>query len=378
MGTVFKKSYTKPLPPDSEIIVRNGQRLARWKDGKGKTRTAQITTGNAGRDRITLTASTFTAKFRDGDGFVIERPTGCKDETAARGVLAELERRSELVKANVITKAEGDAADHQVVPMSRHLEQYVSHLRAKGDSERHITDIRRLVERLMSDCSLVSLRDIHQDKIEGWLANHADEGMAARTRNSYLQAIRGMCGWCVQTDRFTRDPLVKLKKADENGDRRRKRRALTEEELCRLLDVARRRPLWEATTVRRGKNKGKPLAKVRQEVQKQLERLGWERALIYKTMLLTGLRKGELASLTIGQLHLDGPLPWISLNAADEKSREGSDIPLRDDLAQDLREWLALKTEDRHANGRGNDGLLRLYSSVASERPASTQRRPRF
>jgi hypothetical protein len=35
-----------------------------------------------------------------------------------------------------------------------------------------------------------------------------------------------------------------------------------------------------------------------------LERLGRERAMIYKTMVLTGLRKGELASLTIGALEL--------------------------------------------------------------------------
>ena len=39
-------------------------------------------------------------------------------------------------------------------------------------------------------------------------------------------------------------------------------------------------------------------------------------ALIYKTMVLTGLRRGELASLTVAQLRLDGPMPHIELDAA--------------------------------------------------------------
>ena len=106
----------------------------------------------------------------------------------------------------------------------------------------------------------------------------------------------------------------------------------------------------EALAVRRGKNKGKLLAKIRPEIQEQLKRLGRERALIYKTMVLTGLRKGELASLTVGQLHMNGDLPYVALNASDEKSREGNDIPLRHDLAQDLRDWLSSKAKEQNSD----------------------------
>jgi hypothetical protein len=38
MGDVFKKIVTRPLPPNAEIITRQGVRLARWRDAKGKTR----------------------------------------------------------------------------------------------------------------------------------------------------------------------------------------------------------------------------------------------------------------------------------------------------------------------------------------------------
>ena len=34
MGSVFKKTATKPLPAGAKIIVRKGERLAEWIDAK--------------------------------------------------------------------------------------------------------------------------------------------------------------------------------------------------------------------------------------------------------------------------------------------------------------------------------------------------------
>ncbi len=65
-----------------------------------------------------------------------------------------------------------------------------------------------------------------------------------------------------------------------------------------------------------------------------------ERALIYKTMVLTGLRRGELASLTVAQLRLDAPIPHVELDAEDEKNREGNSVVVRYDLVEDLKRWL--------------------------------------
>jgi hypothetical protein len=44
-----------------------------------------------------------------------------------------------------------------------------------------------------------------------------------------------------------------------------------------------------------------------------MESLGRERALIYKTLALAGLRKGELGSITVGQASLDGDPPHLVL-----------------------------------------------------------------
>ena len=93
MGNVFKKTVTRPLPPNAEIITRQGVRLARWRDGKGKTRTAPVTTGKDGADRIRDESGTYVARYRDGNGLVVEVSTGCRDKTAAQSVLADLERK---------------------------------------------------------------------------------------------------------------------------------------------------------------------------------------------------------------------------------------------------------------------------------------------
>ncbi len=190
--------------------------------------------------------------------------------------------------------------------------------------------------------------------------------MAARTRNSYAQALSSFCNWCVETGRLAVNPLAKITKADEAVDRRRHRRAMTETELMKLLDVARRRPLadYGRRTLPKpiDQRKGKrdtwmaeqltaetfdaAVARATQrlshnpELVDRLDRLGRERAMIYKTLVLTGLRRGELASITVAQVSLVGSMPYIVLHAADEKGRRGADVPLRPDLAADLRAWL--------------------------------------
>src|SRR3954447_21888890 len=117
MGSIFKKTVTRPLPPGAEIVVRQGVRLARGRDGKGKVRTAPLTTGRDGAERIRDESSTYFARHRDGNGVVVETPTGCRDETAARQVLADLERRAERIRAGLISPAEARTAEHLAKPI---------------------------------------------------------------------------------------------------------------------------------------------------------------------------------------------------------------------------------------------------------------------
>ncbi len=78
MGTVFRKSFTKPLPAGGEIITRKGQRLARWIDSKRRKRIAPVSAGvgSDGALRVTIASKTYTAKYRDGSG-VVREVAGC-------------------------------------------------------------------------------------------------------------------------------------------------------------------------------------------------------------------------------------------------------------------------------------------------------------
>src|SRR5262245_37803711 len=330
------------MPPGAEIFTRKGERFARWKC-KGKTRTAPLTVGQDGTDRILTESPYYVAKYRDGAGAVQTVATGCRDETAARQVLADLERRAELVRSGVMTAAEAAIGDHQAAPLAKHFAAFDEHHQAKGVTKIHREDTGRYLRRLAADCTFGTLADLRREALERWLAQRAAAGMSARTRNAYRNALVAFCNWCVQTSRLVSNPFHRVAKANEKADRRRQRRAMTEPELVKLLAVARERPLLEALTVRKGPRKGERYADVRPEVRERLDLLGRERALIYKTLVLTGLRKGELSSLTVAHLHLDDPVPFASLDAADEKNREGNGIALRDDLAADLRDWLADK-----------------------------------
>ena len=122
--------------------------------------------------------------------------------------------------------------------------------------------------------------------------------------------------------------------------------------------------------VQRGGAEGQAQANVSPATRENLLRIGRERALIYKTLVLTGLRKGELASITVGQVDLgggDARVPHIVLNARDEKNRRGSELPRRADLAADVRSWLA----DRlmHAQQAARNAEEPIPAALPSDEP---------
>ncbi len=357
MGSIFRKTFTKPVPPGAVIsTISDGSRVARWKPSKGRTKSAQVVVGKDGSDRISVETGPYYAKYRDHAGNIQVVPTGCKDETAARSVLADLERRTELIKARVMTPVQDAVSRHAGTPPDEHFDAYLAHLEATGTTPEHRKNKSLLLRRVAKECKLTLLCDLDRTRMENWLASQAKKGMGARTRNTYLGAYVSFCNWASEPEvgRLASNPFARMHQADEKADPRRKRRAMTEEELGRLLAVARERPLLDALTVRKGPRKGERYANVRPEVQERLQGLGRERALIYKTLVLSGLRKGELASLTVGQLHLDGEVCFAELEAADEKNREGNSVAIRADLANDLRDWLADKLRRLQAEARAN------------------------
>jgi len=371
MANIFRKTYTQPLPKHAEIIERRGRRMVMWFDRRGRRKYDEMTTGTRGEPKIIRESPTYFARYRDADGMERIESTGCKDEQAARQVLADLVKRVEHRKAGIITPEQDRQANHADRTIGRHVADYLEHLKAKTVrgrkvSAKHRKNVERHLSKVIGDCGFRLLGDITRTTMEKWMNQREADCMGARTRNMYRSAIVGFCNWCVETDRIAANPLVRLCKADEHADRRRTRRALTEDEIARLLKVARLRPVAELgrPSMRKppAKRKGRSTwykaeltfeildaayARGREVLADdpgrlaELDMLGRERELMYKTLVLTGLRKGELASLMIGQVYLDAQPPFAELLAKDEKAGRGAKIPLRADLVDDLRDYLA-------------------------------------
>ena len=391
MGTVFKPFVTRSLPDGAQLVTRAGKRVAVWTDAGGKKRQAPVTDGDP--PRIRARGGTYVAKFRDGDGTVRRVSTGCKSLDAARAVLADLEARAEKVRAGIVTPAEANVAEHADTPVAEHVDAYVAALarkRGKGArrsvAPRHVANVTYSLRLAVAECGFRRLRDLHRDAVERWvhrLLELPDDDVlddagnvlttgrpAARTINARLIALTAWGNWLVESGRIAANPFVRLRKLDEADDVRRQRRALTADEMRRLLTVARLRPLAEfgrqtvriidatrpaksratwkraeltADTVVADAERGR--TRLRPDVAARLEHDGRERELLYAVLLTTGLRRGELAALTVGDVLLDEPKPVIVLQGADAKNGQRATLPLRPDVADELRAWIDDKAE---------------------------------
>lgn len=191
MGMVFHKAWTTPVPRGAEIVEHNGKRIARWQLRNGQWRTAEVVDCRDGKLRVRGQSRFYMARFRDGRGQMVEVATRCRDLVAARAVLAQLERRAELVRAGVMSDAESTAADHVDVPLARHLDAYEKHLKAKGGNDRRISMLRARLERLFTACRFAKLGALSSGPIEEWLVAQAESGLSASTRNGYREAAVG-------------------------------------------------------------------------------------------------------------------------------------------------------------------------------------------
>jgi integrase len=127
--------------------------------------------------------------------------------------------------------------------------------------------------------------------------------------------MKVFCRWMVLEGRAARSPVEHLEGPNVRVDPRHARRALSAQELRRLLEAACRGPVV-------------------------LGMSGPARALLYKLAAETGLRANELASLTRESFTLEGSQPVVRVRAAYSKRRREDVVPLRLDMASQLAAFL--------------------------------------
>jgi integrase len=268
------------------------------------------------------------------------------DKTASSVRLAELVKGIERGEAGLVNPHK-DALER---PIEEHVDDYLTHLRTEGANPKHLSERERLVRTVLRACAVQSLGDLNADTITGFIANLQKKAMpkspnpgpaSARTKDTYRGAVHAFAEWCVRTrpQRLKENPVRAT--AKPRGEVVHERRAETVENLKRLLEVAAKRPLLEALTVRKGPRKGERYADVRPEVRDRLFLEGRERRLLYKTALLTGMRQGELNRLLVSDLRLTGDAPAIFVSPKhDAKNKKGVWLPLLPEHAKELAAWV--------------------------------------
>src|SRR5262245_50688134 len=133
MGSVFRKITVRLVPAAAVISTdRAGNATAKWTPRNAKRSiVAPVRTLADGRQVIEVETGCYYARFRDADGRVRTVSTRCRDESAARQFLANLERRTERIKAGIMTRREADAADRMHDPLEGHIADYIDRLPGK-------------------------------------------------------------------------------------------------------------------------------------------------------------------------------------------------------------------------------------------------------
>jgi integrase len=261
------------------------------------------------------------------------------DKATAERIQRHLQSEADLRRQGVVNPTVRRAAEQELRPLTKHIDEFVDHIDARGRAPRYIQQIRARLERFVDFAGIERLSDITAERVDGFVLDLRAAKQSPFTINEYVGTLKSFTKWAVLTARMLADPLAATRKADGRKiARKRPRRALKPEDLGALLLAARERPVHELRLIRHGPRKGQLSDKIRTDVLDRARDLGQERALAYLIASWTGLRRGELAALEWQDIDLDTLPPKIRLRASTTKSKRADTIVLHPQVAEALRQ----------------------------------------
>ncbi len=315
--------------------------IIRYVDTQGH----RVRKGTPGARRVREKSKTFWGRCADANGKV--RPVGlCDDEQAAEAMLAEMKQRAKRIARGDIDPFE----DHRKRPLAEHVEDFRSFLESKGNTTSHVAMTVQRITAAFDGCKFKKLADLNAGRVAGWLADrrkpttdkvgNAIAGLGIATSNHHLVAVKSFGNWLVKDRRSPENPFAHLSRLNARVDVRHERRALTTDELARLIQAAE-----QSQKTFRGRD-------------------GTTRAMLYRLAAMTGLRANELASLTPASFDLVANVPIVTVEAGYSKRRREDVLPLHSDLVTRLRQWLS----ERERPSDGESVILSLNRSADAKR----------
>lgn len=263
--------------------------------------------------------------------------TGHADKRASQKLADELEQEERRIREGLVDPKARERRAAASADVAVLLGLWREYMVAKGDGAKHANHQATAARRVLESAGVVSIAAIDSDAINGAIGRMTViikkkvQPASARTRNHALGSVKAFCRWLEQTDRLSEFPrgLKALKPRSVEADRRRERRALTPEELDRLISTTETGP-GVALTTRPAETCRKP------------ELSGPERAMLYRLACGTGFRANELRSLTRDSFDLDDPTnAYVTVSGAYSKRKRTDRQPIRSDLARAIAAWLA-------------------------------------
>ena len=239
---------------------------------------------------------------------------GFSDRGESERLAAKLEHDVMLRKRGLVDPEQEAALARRLTPISEHLKAFENNQSKNTSKYAQLTLTR--IRTLIVAASVATATDLTIEGVENALVKLAKKNnLGHRTYNHYIQAIDSFCNWMVLTKRMPANPLLGLERLNAEVDIRHRRRALTEEEITKLVNSAR-------------------------DSHKRIQGYsGKLRARLYLTAYFTGLRRSELGSLRRDSFKLDSVPPTLRVEAAHSKHRREDTLPLHPDLVALLAEW---------------------------------------
>lgn len=253
--------------------------------------------------------------------------TGFVDRKQSLQLAQDLERQARYEREGLAEKGTRVRKVADSKPIASHVADWRLSMLARRDKPSHARHMANTALKILSSADVTSVGNARPELIEMAL-DRLSVTRSARTRNHAAGAIKAFFRWLYTMDRIREIPrgITGLKKVSEESDPRLIRRALSPDDLQRLIAAARTGPDRVATKDRRG---GKVTAII----------TGPDRAMLYDLAAGTGFRANELRSLTLESFDL-GDAPTVTIHAAYSKNAKTVAQPIRADLAERLREFL--------------------------------------
>ena len=292
--------------------------VIRYIDSEGQ----QVPKGTAGAKRIREKSKTFRGRYRAADG-KNRTVSLCDDQDAAETMFNEVVSRAKREARGDIDPFE----DHRQRPLAEHVEAFRAFLESKGNTAAHVTLTLQRILVVFDGCKFKKLADLNAGRVSGWLADRRKpktdkagnviDGLSVASSNHHLVALKSFGNWLVKDRRSPDNPFAHLSRLNARVDVRHERRALSNDELSRLI----------STTEQSG------------EIFRGLD--GTTRAMLYRVATMTGLRAAELTSLTSASFDLTADMPTVTLEAGYSKRRREDVLPLHPDLVVRLCQWFS-------------------------------------